>query len=142
MNLNLPSFIKVVEKSIHQNKKSTLQDVEKAEEPEKQQSQLISGNATKPIEIQDIKSKTSIQMENDSKSLLAIPTISAQSGGQQHDHKKPIVDNVCKICCSEELGVIFLPCSHVVACVHCAPGLTTCAVCREPITIAARAFIT
>ncbi|XP_033210530.1 baculoviral IAP repeat-containing protein 3-like isoform X1 [Belonocnema kinseyi] len=47
---------------------------------------------------------------------------------------------MCKICYNEELGVVFLPCGHVVACVKCAPGMTTCAVCREPVTMTVRAF--
>ncbi|XP_008557841.1 death-associated inhibitor of apoptosis 1-like [Microplitis demolitor] len=48
---------------------------------------------------------------------------------------------VCKICYDEELGVIFLPCGHVVACFKCASAITTCAVCREPITLTARAIL-
>ena len=47
---------------------------------------------------------------------------------------------MCKICYNEELGVVFLPCGHMVACVKCAPGMTTCAVCREPVTMTVRAF--
>ena len=47
---------------------------------------------------------------------------------------------MCKICYSEELGVVFLPCGHMVACVKCAPGMTSCAVCRVPVTMTVRAF--
>ncbi|XP_051157525.1 baculoviral IAP repeat-containing protein 3-like isoform X1 [Leptopilina boulardi] len=47
---------------------------------------------------------------------------------------------MCKICYSEELGVVFLPCGHIVACVKCAPGMTVCAVCRKPVTMNVRAF--
>ena len=54
---------------------------------------------------------------------------------------KPIDDaRMCKICYNGELGVVFLPCGHIVACVKCAPGMTTCAVCREPVTMTVRAF--
>lgn len=54
---------------------------------------------------------------------------------------KPIDDTrMCKICYNGELGVVFLPCGHIVACVKCACGMTTCAVCREPVTLTARAF--
>ncbi|XP_063981785.1 death-associated inhibitor of apoptosis 1-like [Diachasmimorpha longicaudata] len=48
---------------------------------------------------------------------------------------------MCKICYNEELGVVFLPCRHMVACVKCAPGMTSCAVCREPVTMTVRAII-
>ncbi|XP_066999486.2 death-associated inhibitor of apoptosis 1 [Anabrus simplex] len=48
---------------------------------------------------------------------------------------------LCKICYEEELGVVFLPCGHIVACVKCAPSLNTCAVCRKPFTATVRAFL-
>ncbi|KAK0168561.1 hypothetical protein PV327_002347 [Microctonus hyperodae] len=48
---------------------------------------------------------------------------------------------MCKICYNEELGVVFLPCGHMVACTRCAPGMTSCAVCREPVTMTVRAII-
>lgn len=48
---------------------------------------------------------------------------------------------ICKICYSEELGVVFIPCGHMVACVKCAPGMTVCAVCRKPVTMNVRAFL-
>ncbi|XP_076301090.1 uncharacterized protein LOC143219133 [Lasioglossum baleicum] len=47
---------------------------------------------------------------------------------------------MCKICYNGVLGVVFLPCGHIVACVKCAPGITTCALCREPVTMVVRAF--
>ena len=47
---------------------------------------------------------------------------------------------VCKICYNNELGVVFLPCGHMVACVKCAPGMTSCAVCRKAVTATVRAF--
>lgn len=47
---------------------------------------------------------------------------------------------MCKICYNGELGVVFLPCGHMVACVKCAPGMISCAVCREPVTMTVRAF--
>lgn len=47
---------------------------------------------------------------------------------------------MCKICYGEELGVVFLPCGHMVACVKCAPAMTTCALCRQPVSMTVRAF--
>ena len=29
----------------------------------------------------------------------------------------------CKVCMDEEVGVVFLPCGHLVVCVNCAPSL-------------------
>ncbi|XP_015599785.1 death-associated inhibitor of apoptosis 1 isoform X2 [Cephus cinctus] len=56
--------------------------------------------------------------------------------------RKSTVDaRICKICYNEELGVIFLPCGHIVACVKCAPGMTFCAVCRKSIAMSVRVFV-
>ncbi|XP_075226324.1 death-associated inhibitor of apoptosis 1-like isoform X2 [Lycorma delicatula] len=48
---------------------------------------------------------------------------------------------LCKICFQEEMGVLFLPCGHIVACPKCALSLTTCAVCRKPFSATIRAFL-
>lgn len=64
------------------------------------------------------------------------PTPSTSSGSRGGDDIR-----LCKICFQEELGVVFLPCGHLVACVKCAPSLTTCAVCRQPFTATVRAFL-
>ncbi|KAJ8939446.1 hypothetical protein NQ318_023072 [Aromia moschata] len=48
---------------------------------------------------------------------------------------------LCKICYKNELGVVFLPCGHIVACVDCASALKTCAVCRKPLEATVRAFL-
>lgn len=47
----------------------------------------------------------------------------------------------CKICYAEEIGVVFLPCGHLVSCVNCAPSLKTCAVCRKPFSATVRAYL-
>lgn len=47
----------------------------------------------------------------------------------------------CKICFSDEIGVVFLPCRHIVACVTCALSLKNCAVCRREVTAAVRVFL-
>lgn len=49
--------------------------------------------------------------------------------------------SVCKICYTNEVGVVFLPCGHLVTCVECAFSLTTCAVCRQVITATCRVFL-
>lgn len=48
---------------------------------------------------------------------------------------------LCKICYEKEIGIVFLPCRHMVACVDCAPSLENCAVCRKPLQATLRAFI-
>ncbi|XP_071444018.1 death-associated inhibitor of apoptosis 1-like [Hetaerina americana] len=57
--------------------------------------------------------------------------------------EKEVKDEVrlCKICYASELGVVFLPCGHMVACVKCAPSLPVCPVCRQKPTHTVRAII-
>lgn len=40
----------------------------------------------------------------------------------------------CKICMDREIGVVFLPCGHLISCVNCAPALKDCPLCRQPIS--------
>lgn len=47
----------------------------------------------------------------------------------------------CKICFTEEMSVVFLPCGHVVACVKCAASLSTCPVCRQQFSGTARIYL-
>ncbi|XP_047355433.1 baculoviral IAP repeat-containing protein 8-like isoform X1 [Vespa velutina] len=56
-------------------------------------------------------------------------------------HKSIDDARLCKICYDAELGVVFLPCRHMVTCVKCAPAMTTCAVCRQPVTLTLRAIL-
>lgn len=84
-------------------------------------------------------SSTSAQVAASSSSSSAQATATAASSGS--GNKKVDDGRLCKICYTEELGVVFLPCGHIVACVKCAPSLSTCAVCRQPFTATVRAFL-
>ncbi|CAB3375493.1 Hypothetical predicted protein [Cloeon dipterum] len=48
---------------------------------------------------------------------------------------------LCKVCLSNELGIVFLPCAHMVTCPDCAPQLTTCPICRSNFCAYVRAFL-
>ncbi|XP_060525419.1 death-associated inhibitor of apoptosis 1 isoform X2 [Cylas formicarius] len=48
---------------------------------------------------------------------------------------------LCKICYKNELGVVFLPCRHIAACVDCSVALKNCVVCRAPLEATVRVFI-
>ena len=43
-------------------------------------------------------------------------------------------DCICKICWSNQVGLVFLPCVHLVSCVNCSPKLKDCPFCRQFIT--------
>lgn len=72
---------------------------------------------------------------------------SEETSSSQDNKEKNIETNAvnnqraCKICYAEEVGVVFLPCGHLVACVNCAPSLKTCAVCRKPFSATVRAYL-
>ena len=41
---------------------------------------------------------------------------------------------LCTVCCVAQRGVVFLPCSHLVSCIDCAPSFTQCIICRNQIS--------
>ena len=47
----------------------------------------------------------------------------------------------CKICFSAVVGIIFLPCGHLVCCVSCAPAMVDCPICRKTINGTVQAFM-
>merc|ERR1719334_1425455 len=47
----------------------------------------------------------------------------------------------CKICMENEVGVVFLPCSHLIACPTCATSFENCPLCRRPIQQLLRTFL-
>lgn len=154
LKLNLPSFIRKVEPAAQQKqepKGESASQQSQTEVPQEQQQQEASENSsapsTTPIDIPSPKPRTSIQVQKEPVPVpstgsvpASAPATSAQSDDQQPNEKKSDDARVCKICYNEELGVVFLPCGHIVACVKCAPGMMTCAVCREPVTMTVRAF--
>ncbi|KAF8785531.1 baculoviral IAP repeat-containing protein 7-B-like isoform X2 [Argiope bruennichi] len=48
---------------------------------------------------------------------------------------------LCKICMDKEVGIVFLPCGHLLACTDCAPALKLCPMCRKAIQAIVRAYL-
>ncbi|XP_015918264.1 putative inhibitor of apoptosis isoform X1 [Parasteatoda tepidariorum] len=48
---------------------------------------------------------------------------------------------LCKICMDKEVGVVFLPCGHLLACTECAGAMELCPMCRKPIQATIRAYL-
>ena len=40
-------------------------------------------------------------------------------------------DRICKICMSNEVGIVFLPCGHLISCLNCSPKVKDCPLCRQ-----------
>ena len=47
----------------------------------------------------------------------------------------------CKICFSTVVGIIFLPCGHLVCCVTCAPAMVDCPICRKIVNSTVQVFL-
>ncbi|KAJ6647353.1 Death-associated inhibitor of apoptosis 2 [Pseudolycoriella hygida] len=47
----------------------------------------------------------------------------------------------CKVCFEDEVGVVFLPCGHLVTCFQCASGLSLCPLCRKSIKAYVRTYL-
>ncbi|KAF5295949.1 hypothetical protein FQA39_LY12721 [Lamprigera yunnana] len=82
------------------------------------------------VNLNGVSPSTSETIQNNAKEVVA-----------SEDHKVSNINTMCKICFENEVGVVFLPCGHIVACVDCAPALTVCAVCRKPLKATVRAFL-
>ena len=52
-----------------------------------------------------------------------------------------IAQLTCKICFSRVVGIIFLPCGHLVCCTSCAPAMVDCPICRKTVNGTVQAFI-
>lgn len=44
----------------------------------------------------------------------------------------PESTTLCKLCLTEEMGVVFFPCRHINTCVGCVSKVDKCPVCSEP----------
>lgn len=82
---------------------------------------------------------TLIRPLNNSEIPPKLPT-SNDTNLEENDERR--LKNVeCKICMAEEMGVVFLPCGHLLSCVYCAPAISQCPLCRETIRGRVRTFL-
>lgn len=51
------------------------------------------------------------------------------------------LNGICKICYSNAIELVFLPCGHSVSCLSCAQRLYSCPCCRATITTRIRTFL-
>jgi len=58
----------------------------------------------------------------------------------QEENDQMRSSRICRQCCTKPVGVIFLPCRHVVACTGCAPNVRRCTRCDAIIRATANIF--
>jgi len=57
------------------------------------------------------------------------------------ENKRLRDERLCKICADKDLGVVFIPCGHLVTCTTCAASLNNCPVCRSTITSLVKTYM-
>lgn len=94
--------------------------------------------------IGEISEKTNLE-NNPSSSVGSnnngIGSLSAGLSGSVTENKYEKDGRLCKICYNVEMGIVFLPCKHMVACVNCASLLTSCPICRQKIDLVISAIL-
>lgn len=98
---------------------------------------ITNNNSDSSEEVATVASTSASDVKTES-SDSKVPVLSSDSPGGSQDGSS---STLCKICYNKEIGVAFLPCGHVVACVDCAPALTKCAVCCGEIAASCRVFL-
>lgn len=48
---------------------------------------------------------------------------------------------LCKVCMDDQVGIVFLPCGHLVSCIRCATVLSICVLCRQHIKAVVRTYL-
>ncbi|XP_065350683.1 baculoviral IAP repeat-containing protein 2-like [Cloeon dipterum] len=79
----------------------------------------------------DQEQETKIEIDGEGASSMA----TAGAGGEVKEVR------LCKVCLTNELGIVFLPCAHMVTCPECAPQLTSCPICRSKFSAYVRSFL-
>lgn len=117
------------------------------------QQQMENNSSQEPVmnsydEPMEVKEEMNVVLRNSTIPSESIPSkINSHVLGQNTNETRSIDDllkeqRLCKICMDKEIGVLFLPCGHLVACVQCAPAMSDCPFCRKSIKGTVRAFLT
>jgi baculoviral IAP repeat-containing protein 2/3 len=108
---------------------------------------LLSAVSSVGLNTEDNENASSSTSTNVPSTSAAVPeeqvsfaNVEEESSRQPSDERR--LKNVeCKICMAEEVGVVFLPCGHLLSCVMCAPAMITCPLCRQQIRGRVRTFL-
>ena len=64
-----------------------------------------------------------------------MPRVPGPGGGEHHRVDTAVTTDTAQV------GVVFLPCGHLVTCTTCAASVTKCVVCRAQVTEAVRVYM-
>lgn len=77
----------------------------------------------------------------EAKSTEVSPKKADDGSDLEQENRRLKEQRTCKICMDNEIGVVFLPCGHLICCVQCAPALKDCPLCRQPIHGTVKTFM-
>ena len=96
-------------------------------------------------------SQTISSQEDDTRAKITSDLLTPKKDDQRKfkkDDKELMEENtrlkeerLCKVCADKELGVVFIPCGHLVTCTTCAASLNNCPVCRSTITSLVKTYL-
>lgn len=66
---------------------------------------------------------------------------SAENESLEKKLERMLEERTCKICMDAQIGVVFLPCGHLICCPNCASGVELCPMCRQPILESIRTYM-
>lgn len=132
------------------NSEELCDSILKLQEETKQNNSAVSSvteNRTEEMEVQVGERNTPVTESLTLPSALSLPSSTPVTVNTVPKVVPPAEDtikeqNLCKICMDKEIGVLFLPCGHLMSCVECGPAMTTCPFCRQTIRGTVRAFLT
>jgi len=64
----------------------------------------------------------------------------SRPNASQYSNKSDMM--MCKICLDADVGVTFVPCGHLVACVRCSQKFNKCPICRQYIQQKIKCYVT
>ncbi|XP_050443226.1 baculoviral IAP repeat-containing protein 7-like [Adelges cooleyi] len=103
--------------------------------PEPDLGRIIISDATQPSEIKNR------EAEEVTSELIQPQSSKLSQSDLEEENRRLKEARLCKICLDRELGVVMLPCAHLVACITCASSLPDCPLCRQTIKATVRTFL-
>lgn len=72
---------------------------------------------------------------------ISTDQLSSTDSTLEEENKRLKSARECKICMVDEVGVVFVPCGHLLSCPSCSTGIEKCPICRTTIKGRIRTFL-
>ncbi len=105
------------------------EDVDEVEKTASKSQEVTPARESAGVEVQG----ELLQWSCNSQGTAQDPLSSSPAADLEQENRRLKEQRTCKICMDREIGVVFLPCGHLICCIQCAPALKDCPLCRQPI---------